>query len=253
MSGYGVFLRKELQEHIRTFKFYGVVLMAAVLGLMSPLLAKLTPQLLGSMSGELTIEIPDPTAIDAYGQFFSNVGQIAFLAILLIAAGVIASEMRKGTASLVLTKRLGRPAFVLAKYTAWAGTWTVSYALGAVLCLVYTMILFPDWAVPQAFVPLVGYWLYGLLLLAGAVFSSALFKNFSLSALGGVGIWGILGISSLLKFVKNATPQALVSRLGEFLAGAAGWKAFLLPACVCLVFIVALLWGAAFVLKKKEI
>ena len=67
--------RKELREAWRTSRLPVIVLIFFALGLMSPLLAKYTPELLKSLGGSITIVVPPPQTSDAVDQFLKNVGQ----------------------------------------------------------------------------------------------------------------------------------------------------------------------------------
>ncbi len=73
--------------------------------LASPLLAKLTPQLLKAlpdMPPGLAEMIPEPTLTDAVAQYLKNLSQFGILLALLMSMGAMAQEKERGTAALVL-------------------------------------------------------------------------------------------------------------------------------------------------------
>ncbi len=87
MNGFLAFTQKELTEQLRGFKALILVAVLFLFGMMSPLLAKIMPDILSGMSIQgMTINIPAPTVFDAYGQFFKNVGQMGFIVLLIILA-----------------------------------------------------------------------------------------------------------------------------------------------------------------------
>ncbi|MCU7200933.1 hypothetical protein [Turicibacter sanguinis] len=67
MRGYLAFVKKELLEQVRTYKLLILFLVFFIFGMLSPLMAKLMPEILRQMPMDgITITIPDPTAIDSY-------------------------------------------------------------------------------------------------------------------------------------------------------------------------------------------
>ena len=83
------------------------------LALSSPVLTRLTPELLKATANSqpgVVIHVPPPTARDSYVQFMGNLGQLVIIAVIIAGAATISAERRAGTAVLVLTKPLSRPA-----------------------------------------------------------------------------------------------------------------------------------------------
>jgi ABC-2 type transport system permease protein len=144
MTGFRVLFAKELREQARSYRVLALGALFAVFGLGSPLIAKLTPQMLrmaGSIPG-LTIALPEPTAQDAIAQFVKNLSQIVLLVVVILASGSMVVEKERGTASFLLVKPLSRGGLIVAKLL---GYWLVTI-LGMVIssagCLLYTQVLF---------------------------------------------------------------------------------------------------------------
>ena len=73
MNGYLAFMKKEWMEQIRTYKLFILLVVFFIFGMLSPLTAKLMPELLSQFPIEvMTIILPEPSAIDSYTQFFKN-------------------------------------------------------------------------------------------------------------------------------------------------------------------------------------
>ena len=111
-----VLFRKEMKEHLRTFRLLAVVGVLGVFGLATPVLLAYLPEILALSgdTGAMPIEFPDFTAADAVKSYLDTVGQIGLLTTILVAMGTIAQERERGTAALVLSKPVGTGAFVLA-------------------------------------------------------------------------------------------------------------------------------------------
>ena len=128
MRGYLAFVKKELLEQVRTCKLLILLLVFLYFGMLSPLMAKLMPEILSQMPMDgITITIPDPTAIDSYSQFFKNLTQMGLIVLVLLFSGTLTTELSKGTLINVLTKGVTRYAVILAKYTVALVLW--SFAL----------------------------------------------------------------------------------------------------------------------------
>ena len=135
-----------------------------------PELLKLIP-----MDGlELTINIPAPTWMDAYAQFFKNITQIGIIVLLILLNGSISQEMQRGTLINMLSKGLARPTVILAKFTASGLLWSFCYVLSAVGTWIYTLILFGKHAPSHLFFSFFCLWLLGIFIIALLLFCSTL-------------------------------------------------------------------------------
>jgi len=139
-----VAVRKELLEQYRSYRLLIVVAVLVAFGLMSPLTAKFTPEIMRLLpNGEQIAQlIPPPTAADAVAQYVKNISQFGVILALLMAMGAVAQEKDKGTAALVLAKPMPRYAFLWAKFVALGLTFTTGIAIAGVACYYYTLILF---------------------------------------------------------------------------------------------------------------
>ena len=140
----GVLLRKELREQVRSYRLLVILLLFVFLGLASPLLAKLTPEILRTVgTGQgVVIEIPEPTALDAVAQYVKNLSQIALFVLIFLTMGTVAAEKERGTAAFVLVKPVSRLGFLSAKLAvSWASV-AVAVVLSALCAYAYTAVLF---------------------------------------------------------------------------------------------------------------
>ena len=180
MNGFGAFLSKEFVQTLRSSRLWIILGVFLILGLMNAPLAKFTPQILAlSGMGDLaeSMGMADPVALDAWGQFFSNMGQMGILAILLVCGGTLSGEKSKGTLILPLTKGLGRTGVILIKFLVISLLWTVALLVATISSWAYTIILFPDDTLSNIFLTILLLWLFGEFLLSLIPLSSVLFKG----------------------------------------------------------------------------
>lgn len=175
MNGFVAFTKKEFTEQLRSYRALILLAVLFVFGMLSPLLAKMMPDLFAHMSLQgMTIKIPKPTVLDAWGQFFKNISQMGLVVLLLIFSGALPQELSKGTLILPLSKGLSRSAVVAAKFFSASVTWTVAFAAASLTGCAYTYYLFGRFTEPRLFFSLLCLWVFGifllsLLLLAGAI------------------------------------------------------------------------------------
>lgn len=168
------FLKKELLESVRTYKLFILLAVFSMLGLMNPLFAKLTPQIVAlAMPEGMNITVAAPTAIDSWTQFYKNVGQIGIIVILLVFSGILSQELSRGTLVIMLTKGLHRSSVLLAKFIYMLLFWTAGLVLSFLITWGYTVYLFPGDAAHSLFFAAFCLWLFGVFLLSALLFGSA--------------------------------------------------------------------------------
>lgn len=204
--------QKEFMEQRRTQRLLIAVVVLAVFGLLSPLLAKLTPQILTMVPGgeQIASLIPAPTVNDAIAQYIKNVSQFGVLLTLLFSMGAVAVEKDKGTAAMILSKPLPRGTFLLAKFLAVALTLTLGMAASALGGYYYTAILFESLPV-GAFLAMNGLLLlYMFVYAAITLFFSSITRTQFVAIGGAAGVLILSGILSSLPTIGKYTPDALI-------------------------------------------
>ncbi|HAX73679.1 MAG TPA: hypothetical protein DCY20_09180 [Firmicutes bacterium] len=165
------FMKKEWVENIKTFKVLILLCVSFIFGMISPLLAKLMPDLMSQMDIEgMTIIIPDPTALDAYVQFFKNMTQMGLIVLVLIFSGMLTAELSKGTLINLLTKGLSRTSVIVSKYTVAVLLWSISLIVAAFTTYGYTIYLFESFDLVHIGYSMGCLWLFGVFLLALMIF-----------------------------------------------------------------------------------
>ena len=131
-------LKKEFYEQYRTYRTLIAVIILLLLGLSAPIITKLTPELLKSLGGGITVILPPQTATDALNAYLKNMTQLPALILILLAMGCVADERTHGTAVTVLTKPVPRTVFVLAKFVSYAVLFLIATMLAAAGDYFYT-------------------------------------------------------------------------------------------------------------------
>jgi ABC-2 type transport system permease protein len=136
--------QKEFRQLWRTNRLLVLGVVFLIFGMGSPLLAKLTPEILGSIEGaeQFADLIPVPTAGDAMAQYLKNLSQFGFLLAVLLVMGAVVGEKERGTGPMILSKPMPRWAFLASKFTAQVGMYLGGFLLAGLGAYYYTVILF---------------------------------------------------------------------------------------------------------------
>jgi len=207
-------LTKEFREWWRTWKIIVFMAVFLITGIVSPVLAKYTPQLLKSIPNlpvGLADFIPAPTVADSVAQYIKNTEQFGVLLVILLTMGVMAQEKERGTAAMLLTKPVSRSAVILAKWLTGMTIVLVGLLVDGLACFAYTVVLFEP-------LPLGAFWTLNLLLLVYmgvyltvALLASTLARSQGIAAAVAFGGLIVLIILGSIPYVSDYMPGQLVA------------------------------------------
>lgn len=256
MSQFFAFTRKELYESKATFRLYILLAVFVLFGVTGPLLAILTPAILEMVAtgdSGITIILPDPTAIDAWSQFFSNFSQMGSLTLAIMFAGLMSNELGRGTLVNLLTKGLKRATVIVSKFVGAGLLWTLAIGLSVGICWLYTAFYFDTADMTHTVFMFIAPWLFGLFLIALLLFGGTLFGNFGGSLGIGLGTFFALVFVNMIPGVEGYNPVSLASGALSVMSGA-GSASDLVPATlVCIGGIGVLLAGTIAVFNRKKV
>lgn len=254
MIHFVVFFKKETKESIRTYALLIMAVVFAVLGIMNPLVAKLTPELIPKLMPEgINITMPEPSSLDSWSQFFKNIQQMGLVVTMLVFSGSLPNEVAKGTLINLLTKGLSRRAVIFAKYAAMAAIWTLSMAISFVVTWTYTIYFFPDGKAQHVLLAAFWLWTFGAFLLAVMLCAATLVvSSYGSLLISGAAVVTLM-ILNVIPAVQKYNPLSLAGRNMDLVTGNIG-PASLVPALIItLVAIPLLILLAAQKFAKKQL
>jgi ABC-2 type transport system permease protein len=207
-------VRKELQQQWRTRRLIVVGAVFVIFGMISPLLARFLPEILGNVEGaeQFADLIPEPTIADAIGQYIKNLTQFGLVLAIVLGMGAVAGEKEKGTAAMILSKPMPRWVFITSKFVAQSLVYLISFLIAAISAYYYTYFLF---GAPEAGPFLL---MNGLLMVWLLVFVAITILGSTLGNSTG-GAAGIAAVGSVLILILGSIPP-----LNQFMPGAlVGW------------------------------
>jgi hypothetical protein len=253
MREFIAFTKKEIIEQIRTYKWLIVLSVFFLFGMISPLFAKLMPDIMSGMKVQgIKIEIPEPTVMDAYAQFFKNFTQMGMLILLLVFGGILSNELTKGTLINVLAKGLSRTTVILAKFISAVLLWTVGYLVSIGTAYGYTMYLFKEANVPNLVFSLFCLWLFGCFLIALILLSSSMASgNFGGLVLSAVTLVILLMINVIPK-TEKFNPITLASKNLNLVNETTKVSDLYFPIIITSILTILVLYFAVLLFKKKK-
>jgi ABC-2 type transport system permease protein len=254
MKGYIAFTKKEVLESLRTYRVLILFLVAFLVGMLSPITAKLMPEIFKSLQLDgIVITLPPPVALDAYAQLFKNMTQIGMLVVLLVFSGMLSNEIMKGTLIPMLTKGLSRSAVILAKFTVSLTIWTLALFLSFITTYGYTAYLFGSGNQPNLLFSVFCLWLFGAFLLSLILLSS----SFMPGNFGGLTLTAMLIVVMMILDVfpklHQFNPIALSSQNVALLEGAVKVSELMPIIFITLCMIILSLGGSMVIFKKKRL
>lgn len=220
MRSYIAFSKKEWMDYVRNYKALILIIVFAVFGVMSPLNAKFMPEILKNvMPAGMSIQIPEPSNIDSWTQFFKNVSQMGAIVVIIVFSGMMSHEYERGTLINLVTKGLSRKTIVAAKYTVALLLWTISYWICFFITWAYTLYYFPSGETSNLTLSVFSFYLFGIMLLSIVLLGSVSFKNIYGSLLFTAGFTAVLFLIDLFPKAAKWNPLQLASSNMKILQG----------------------------------
>jgi ABC-2 type transport system permease protein len=253
MTGYTVFVKKELNEFFKTSRwivFSSLMLLCAAFG---PVFTLVLPPLYESLEGfEMLAAMMEPRWLYSLLSFHENIMQIGIIMIAIMFASYIAGEKSKGTAIIMLSKNLSRSAFLISKLTVQIIIWTGYYIVSLAITLISTELLFNIEA-ENMFAAFTLAWLYGMFFITMTLFFSTLMKRTLPAALLVLAVWFFLSILSIIPYVREYSPAYQMGYFHRLLTGTGSFGDFAESFIVTVVLSVALVIASIYLINKKEV
>lgn len=252
MNGYIAFVKKEFTENIKNYRFFILLSVFLIFGIMSAFLAKFTPEILSALAADMEMT-SEPAPLDAWKQFYKNISGVGFSAFIILFGSCLSTEYSKGTLVLMVTKGLSRKAVILAKYTAAAALMTISYWIGYAGAYGYTALLWNDANLSNVALAAFSLWITGFLYLSILMIGCVIFKQTFTSILFTGGIVALISLLGMIEPIAKFNPFILTSKNVDLISGKAVPADFMIPAFISVIFSLLGLLTAIRLFNKKQL
>lgn len=246
-----ILLKKDLIELFKTNKALILGAIFIIFSVGSPILAKFTPDILKSLGDEVQIVLPEPTTIDSYLQFHSNIVSMSLFALIIIFGNIIANEKTKGIYTDLVNNGVTKFNYIFAKIKSQAGIITLIYIISVALFGICNYILFEEFLIKYAIYSFISMYVYLIFVTVLVNFFSVIAKsNIMAIVLSFVSVF-LLMFFELFKFGK-CLPNHLAEISTKILSDSKYLDHFYQNIFVTLALIILLIAGAIKFCKNKE-
>ena len=254
MRSFIAFYKKELLEGVRSSRLTVLAVIFALLGVMNPAIAKLTPWMLELFSEQLADSgiILNGVTVDAltsWTQFFKNI-PMGLIAFVLLFGASFTKEYESETLVLIVTKGFSRAKIVMAKTAYLLSLWTFGYWLCFAITYLYNAYFWDNAIAKGLFPSVLFYFVFGIFVIFLLVFISVLVRSYGVLLLSlGISLLAVY-LLSLIPKLSRFTPFALTDS-AALLVGAEAAGEFIVSLCISLL-ISAVCFGLAIPLFNKK-
>ena len=254
MKAYIAFTKKEFLEFTRTWKLLIIGAVFLLFGMMSPVTAKVMPDILKSVMPEgMEITLGDPTALDSWAQFYKNVGQMGLVVLVIVFSGLLSGEFSRGTLVNMLTKGLRRPTVILSKLSMAVSVWTGAYVLCFGVTWVYTEYFWPGNNLPNLVFAAFCLWLFGVVLIAAVLLGGVLFKSSYGALLFTGAVAAALLTANIAPKIADYNPASLAAQNMALLQGSVAAADLLAPALIAAAMVIVFVSIAVLLFDRKQL
>lgn len=249
-------LHKEVTEIIRTKKILILGILFIVLGIMNPLIAKITPwmmELLSDSLGESGIIIID-VHVDAntsWLQFFKNI-PLGYIVFVLMYSQSFTKEYQDNTLLLLFSKGLDRSKVLLSKLIFMIGTWTLLYGVTFIITYGYNAYFWDNSVAVGLYQSLFMWYLFGIFIICLIVLLSTLVKENVGILIGILGILLTTYLIGLIPVLKKFMPTTLMD-VNNLLVGKLQFNEYLWTIVITLILSLLSIIISIPLFNKKEI
>lgn len=236
-------IKKDIIYLIRSKKFILLLIVFVLFGMISPLTAKYTPELLSSLGSEYSVIIdamPEPTATDGYAQLVKNLSQIGIFILIILLSPIIVSEKEKG---LLLKLKLHnvKPQIVLIAYLiSQVILISIIYFISAIVFITYTNMLFI--AQPtNSILSLVFIWMYIVYYTMVINLMSYYSRTKTQAMIFSFCFYFLMTIIGIVKQLVYVTPNNLLTLSSTFLTNSADGSAKTIILNIIVLFILVMI------------
>lgn len=254
MRGTKAFLRKEMLALKRSRSFYIALGVFLLFGLMNPLLTILTPILFEILAPQMeeigmSIGVIEASSSLCWQEFSENFSMMLIVFVIMY-AGIMTSEYRRGTLILVLTKGMSKKGIYLSKLVSVLLVWTLGYIGMTAVTLIFSACLWDNSEVCHLPAVIIVMWLSGVMLCCLIMCFSAFFKGMAQVLVGTGAVVFVCLILGIIPGAAKYLPTSLMET-SSVMAGYSeiGIPSVLITVAICVVSTALGFWK----FEKKEI
>ncbi|WP_353892570.1 hypothetical protein PRVXH_001926 [Proteinivorax hydrogeniformans] len=243
MATFKTYLKKEVLESIRRYKYLILFLGLIVWGIINTVLLRLLPTLL---EGELPPELLQAMQMDrstAVLSFFQDLFSVGNLLVVFLFMGVVAAERKQKSLMLPFTKNISATGLVLAKAVHYTVVVTIAIVFSVLINILYVFILFEEGSIELVnIVSSTGlYALYFAVTVSLLIFLGSIFKTSIIPGVITLAINFLTPMFHRVPALERILPYNLIEKSYQGFNGAVIWDADIWVTISCALLLIILL------------
>lgn len=249
-------LKHDFIHLLKTKKFIIIPAVVALTSLFSPLTAMYLPQLINSLSNidGLIISLPEPTVMDAYAQYFSDLNETILFLIIFIAISIFIKDKTKGMFPMILSKPISRRNYLLSKFITFMVLTTISLLVGILCFSFYTYVLFEELSFIDFLISNLFQLIYFGFIVALCMFFATVNKSYVTALMSSFGVYLLLIFLSIFNIAPfKYFPNKLTTLYYQIILKEVDMDVLLISTVVTLVVTMILIISSIKLLEKQEL
>jgi ABC-2 type transport system permease protein len=253
MNSFSAWLKKEMLEGARSYRFLIIGAAMAFFAFLDPLMLKLLPFIMKAQTGVDMSALITASRDFAFESFLGDLYEIMGIIVCILLGGTLAKERKTRRFVIPFSKGTGFSGIVLSKILVYAAFLAFALSAAAIVSYLYAGIVFPGSAVDFS-VPLgaaLRYSLYYTVVVAAITFLSAISPSgITASLLAALTVFGLPAIASVVR-ADRYLPSYLA--IGSQKIANAATANFLPSELSATAAIVVCFFGAVVAMRKTEL
>ena len=257
MRTFYIFLKKECFEYIKKYKFFILFILYILFGVMNPLIAKYTPDLLKFLqetvpeSGiviDANISVSD---LDSWQQFYKNI-IILLIILFIVFSNNFSSEYRNDKLSSLVVKGASRTGIYFAKLAFVLINWTIGYYISFFITYIMNDVFWTNSNIENLFFVAFCFYFFGVWFLSLELLFAVSFKSQTMVIISQLVIFTLIYLLALIYVVRPYTPIFLTG--GYELLNTEIEKLDLIKSfSITSALIVSFILSSVFIFRKKRL
>ncbi|XMB86380.1 ABC transporter permease subunit [Mycoplasmatota bacterium WC44] len=249
-------IKYDLIYLFKTKKFIIFPAVVGIFSLLSPIMAMYLPEIINyllSLEG-ITIELSDPTVMDAYMQYLSEMNETILYVIIFFAISTFITDKTKGMQPMILSKPVSRSKYLLSKFITFILLITISLIIGILGFSLYTYVLFEELAFISFLLSNMLQLLYFVFITSICLFFATIHKTYLAALLSSFGVYIVFSIISIITVAPfKYFPTTLISIFPDVILDVAEGKTIWISVTLTLLMIVTLIYSSIKIFIKQEV
>ena len=253
MNSFGAYLRKEIKEGIRSYKYLILAVGILFFAIANPIIMKMLPTIIKSQMDMDISQLMKITQSSTVMNYAGDLFEIGNIVVVLALMGILADEVREKLLAMPFSKGASAAGIVLSKTISYIAVISVLIMVGYFINYYHASILFAEDPVTlgQVAVSAALLCIYFAFNVSLIVFTSSIFKSGIAAALSALPIIYFMPLLYKINAFKPFLPYAFLENAMMNFMGPISleWVSVLTTAAL----IVILNLGAIVVIKRKEV